>query len=74
MTRLDSLRGERYRFGPRTIERERQAGEHHKVGVERNALLPSHSQGGEAVVMLQPSELALNRGAATVEASRPTAS
>lgn len=41
--------------------------EHREVGVEPNSLQAAHPERGEAVVVLQPSELALDGGAGPVE-------
>jgi hypothetical protein len=40
---------------------------HHEVGVKPDALNPAHPQYGDGVMMLNPTELALDGGAATVE-------
>src|SRR6266540_5317256 len=62
---LPLLCGER--CGPCPIERLRQPREYHEVGVESDALQATDTQRGEAVVVLQVSERALDSGAATVE-------
>ena len=51
----------------RPVEREREAGEHHKVGVEGDPLKPANAERGEAVVMLEPAVLALNGLSSCVE-------
>jgi hypothetical protein len=60
-----SLRRERN--GPRTSESERQAGEHHEVGMKADALQATSAKRGESVVVLQAPELALDRDSALVE-------
>jgi hypothetical protein len=52
------LRSELY--GSRPVERLRQPGEHHKVGVKLYALQAAHSERRKPVVVLESSELALN--------------
>jgi hypothetical protein len=44
-----------------------ESGEHHKVGVKLDALQATDAKRGEAVVVLQASELALDGSAASVE-------
>lgn len=63
---MTDLRYERYRPA-RPTERLRQAREHDEVGVKRYPFLTAHLESAEAVLMLQPSELALNRYATTVK-------
>ncbi len=55
------------RYGPCSTERLREPGEHDEVGVKLDALQASDAERGEAVVVLQASELALDGGAAAVE-------
>ncbi len=62
----ERLRGERN--GSRSAECLRESREHHEVGVESHSLNATNAKRGEAVVVLQPAELALHGGAATVEA------
>jgi hypothetical protein len=58
-----ALRSERPALG----ESLRQPSQHHKISVECHALKPSNSKRCKAVVMLEPPELALDGGAATIE-------
>jgi hypothetical protein len=48
-----------------------EAGEHHEVGVERDALQPAYAERDEAVVMLQSPKFPFHGGAALVEAPPP---
>lgn len=61
----------RKRYGSRSGERLAEPGEHDEVGVQDDALQATYTQRGEAVVVLQPAELALNSGAAPVEVAPP---
>ncbi len=67
VARVASLRGEWH--CSRATERLGESGEHDRVGVQPDALDAAHADRGEAEVMLQESELALDGGAAAVEAA-----
>jgi hypothetical protein len=53
------------RNGPRSGDRFGEASEHHKISVEADALDTAHPEEREAVVVLQPAELALDGKAAS---------
>jgi hypothetical protein len=56
------------RNGPRSGESLRQTGEHYKVGVKADTFQATDAKRGHSVVVLQATELALDRDAALVEA------
>ena len=62
------------RNSPRSGERSGKRGEDAEVGMERNALQPSHAERGKPAVVLQSTEGSLNGGAATVQVDPPTPS
>jgi hypothetical protein len=61
----ERLRG--YRQLPRSQECLPEPGEHREVSVKRDLLQATNAERSEAVVMLQPSELALDCGATSVQ-------
>jgi hypothetical protein len=62
---LQTLSSER--CGPRSGESLRESRKHHKIGVEHNPLQATDAKRGQAVLVLEPTELALDRTAPTVE-------
>ena len=66
---MSDLRG--YLDFPRPAERLPEPSEHHKVSVERHPIEPANAERGEAVVVLQAAELALNACATTVDPLPP---
>lgn len=62
---MSGLRGER--CGSRSGESLRQTREHHEVGVEHDPLQASDAKRSQAVLVLEPPELALDRTAPTIE-------
>ena len=61
----------RERNGPRSGKSLRESSEHHEVSVERDPLKPTNAKWGKPVLVLEPTELALDSGAATVERAPP---
>jgi len=49
--------------GSRSLKSLSEASQHREVGVKRNLLQAPDTERGEAIVMLQPSKLALDSGA-----------
>jgi len=61
------LRREWYDLRSRSIERQREPREHHKVGMKPDAGEAANPKRGERVVGLQAADLAFHRDTATVE-------
>jgi hypothetical protein len=59
--------------GSRSTERQREAREHHKVGVKPDTLQAAHAERSERVVILEVSEFALYGAAAVVEVAEVVA-
>lgn len=56
---------------PRPVEREAEASEHHEVGVQSNTGQSANAERREAVVVLEPTEFALDGRTASVEVAEP---
>jgi hypothetical protein len=65
-----SLRGERKDSRPRTTERLPEPPDEHEVSVKTNATQAARTKRRQRVLVLQAAELALDGGAATIEALR----
>jgi hypothetical protein len=55
----------------RSGESLRQSSEHRQIGMEHDALQAANAKRSQPVVMLEPTELALDRSTATVEIAVP---
>jgi hypothetical protein len=61
LTRICNVRGLRREWnGSRSCERLRERGEDAEVGMERNALKPSHAERGKPALVLEPTERPLD--------------
>lgn len=61
----------RKRNGTRSSKRLSQASEHRQISVKLNLLQPTNAKRGQAVLVLEPTELALHGGAARVQITEP---
>jgi hypothetical protein len=71
-TRFCKVRGLRREWnGSRSGERQAETSKHHEIRVERDPLQATDAKRGKAVLVLEPSELALDGNAIPVEVAEP---